>query len=82
VAGIEGVDELHFHDSRGTAITNLATAGCTVLEIHEVTGLSLKTIDKILRGHYLGTDKRRAKNAMEKLVAFSAKKSEKSQNAG
>jgi hypothetical protein len=41
---------------------------------------TLKTIDRILRGHYLGTDRRRARNARDKLVAFSAKTTGREQN--
>lgn len=44
-AGIEG---LHFHDLRGSAITMLAEAGCTVPQIAAITGHSLKTVTTIL----------------------------------
>lgn len=44
-AGIEG---LHFHDLRGTAITMLAEAGCTTPQIAAITGHSLKTVTTIL----------------------------------
>lgn len=44
-AGIEG---LHFHDLRGTAITMLSEAGCTPQEIAAITGHSLKYVGQIL----------------------------------
>jgi len=43
-----GITDLHFHDLRGTAITMLAEAGCTVPEIAAVTGHSLKHVTHIL----------------------------------
>src|SRR5438067_5375877 len=33
-----GITNLHFHDLRGTAVTMLAEAGCTIPEIAAVTG--------------------------------------------
>jgi len=44
-AGIEG---LHFHDLRGTAVTMLAEAGCTVPQIGAIAGHSLKTVTSII----------------------------------
>jgi integrase len=46
--------DLHFHDLRGTAVTRLALAGCTVPEIASFTGHSLKDVEAILDAHYLG----------------------------
>jgi integrase len=43
-----GIHDLHFHDLRGTAITMLAEAGCTVPEIAAVTGHTLKHVNHIL----------------------------------
>jgi len=43
-----GVEQLHFHDLRGTAVTMLAEAGCTVPQIAAITGHSLKTVTTIL----------------------------------
>ena len=54
-AGIEGVT---FHDLRGSAVTYLAIAGCTVPEIAALTGHSLKDAESILSKHYLGRDRR------------------------
>ncbi|MCC7483036.1 MAG: tyrosine-type recombinase/integrase [Hyphomicrobiales bacterium] len=44
-AGIEG---LHFHDLRGTAVTMLSEAGCTPQQIATITGHSLKSVTVIL----------------------------------
>lgn len=63
-AGIEGVT---FHDLRGTAVTSLAIAGCTVPEISALTGHSLKDAEAILSKHYLGRDKRLGESAVAKL---------------
>jgi hypothetical protein len=43
---------LTFHDLRGTAVTRMAEAGCTVLEIAAITGHSLRDANAIL-DHYL-----------------------------
>ncbi|MCM5558072.1 tyrosine-type recombinase/integrase [Pleomorphomonas sp. JP5] len=43
-----GIEQLHFHDLRGTAITMLAEAGCTTPQIAAITGHSLKTVTTIL----------------------------------
>jgi integrase len=51
-AGIEG---LHFHDLRGTAITMLAQASCTVPEIAAITGHSLKSVHSILEKYLART---------------------------
>lgn len=65
-AGIVG---LHFHDLRGTAVTRLALAGCTVPEIASITGHSLKTVQEILDRHYLGGRLELAEAAIKKLDA-------------
>lgn len=57
-----------FHDIRGTAVTRLALAGCTVPEIATITGHSLKDVELILDAHYLKRDGGLAESAMEKLV--------------
>lgn len=49
-----GVDGLTFHDLRGTAVTRLAAAGCTAIEIAAITGHSLAQVNGILDAHYLG----------------------------
>lgn len=47
-----GDSGLHFNDLRGTAITMLAEAGCSIPEIVSITGHKLATATKILE-HYL-----------------------------
>lgn len=60
----EGV---RFNDLRGTAVTRLALAGCTVPEIAALTGHSLKDVERILQAHYLGGKFDLAEQAMFKL---------------
>jgi integrase len=47
-ANAAGITGLHFHDLRGTAVTMLAEAGCTIPEIAAITGHSLKHITHVL----------------------------------
>ena len=63
-AGIEG---LTFHDLRGTAVTRLALAGCTVPEIASITGHSLRDVEAILDAHYLGRSNGLAAAAIARL---------------
>jgi integrase len=70
-AGMADVD-LHFHDLRGAAATNLAVAGCPIPEIASITGHSPDEAAKILAAHYLGADRRLAAGAMKKLEEFRA----------
>jgi integrase len=63
-AGLEGVT---FHDLRGTAVTRLAIAGCTDIEIATITGHSLKTVKDMLDRHYLSRDIALAESAVAKL---------------
>ena len=60
------VAELHFHDTRGTAITMLAEAGATVPEIAAITGHSYRSITSILE-KYLPRTKHLAEMAIAKL---------------
>lgn len=60
-----GVTDLHFHDLRGTAVTMLAEAGCSVPEIASITGHTLKSVHGILEG-YLSRTKALAGSAIEK----------------
>jgi integrase len=62
-----GIVDLTFHDTRGTAVTRLAIAGCEVPEIATITGHSLKTVQEILDKHYLNRDVRMAESAIMKL---------------
>lgn len=55
VASDAGIDGLHFHDLRGTAITMLAEAGCTLPEIAAITGHSLRTVSSILEKYLART---------------------------
>lgn len=71
-AGMAEVD-LHFHDLRGTAVTRLAVAGCSIPEIASITGHTPDEASKILDAHYLGRDKRLADSAIEKLEKLRAK---------
>ncbi len=61
-----GISGLHFHDLRGTAVTMLAEASCTVPEIATITGHSLKTVDLILE-RYLSRTRHLADAAISKL---------------
>jgi integrase len=64
-----GDADLHFHDLRGTAVTRLALAGCTVPQIAAITGHSPRDVDEILKAHYLGGQAELADQAIVKLVA-------------
>lgn len=61
-----GLEQLNFHDLRGTAVTMLAEAGCTNAEIASITGHSLETVGKIL-ARYLSLTRTLAENAIAKL---------------
>jgi len=62
-----GITDLTFHDLRGSAVTRLAIAGCSVPEIASITGHSLKDVEDILDKHYLSRDQALAENAIKKL---------------
>lgn len=64
------IEDLTFHDLRGSAVTRLAVAECTVPEIAAITGHSLKDVEAILEAHYLGRDVRLAESAIRKLERF------------
>jgi integrase len=64
-----GIQDLTFHDLRGTAVVRLAIAGATVPQIAAVTGHSLKDVETILDAHYLGRDIQLAEAAVLKLEA-------------
>ncbi len=61
------IADLTFHDLRGTAVTRLAQADCTVAEIATITGHSLADVNGILDGHYLSRDLSLAESAIRKL---------------
>jgi integrase len=56
-----------FHDLRGTAVTRLAVAGCSEMEIATLTGHSLRDVHAILDAHYLNRDPALAESAIRKL---------------
>lgn len=60
-------DGLTFHDLRGTAVTRLARAGCSVPEIATITGHALAEVEAILDAHYLSRDQGLAESAIAKL---------------
>ena len=62
-----GIEDLTFHDFRGSAVTRLALAGASVPEIAAITGHSLKDVQEILDAHYLSRDVRLAESAIAKL---------------
>ena len=64
-----GDADLHFHDLRGTAVTRLALAGCSVPQIAAITGHSPRDVDEILKAHYLVGQSELAEQAIVKLVA-------------
>lgn len=61
-----GLDGLRFNDLRGTAVTELADAGCTSIQIVAITGHSLKSVDGILE-HYLARTTAQGTSAIVKL---------------
>ena len=66
IVTLPGSDErvaLHFHDLRGTTVTLLSEAGCSVPQIATITGHSLKTVDQILE-QYLARTKGLAEQAI------------------
>lgn len=59
-------DDLHFHDLRGTAVTMLAEAGCTIPEIAAITGHSLQSATRIVEV-YMARTRALATTAIAKL---------------
>jgi integrase len=60
-----GILDLHFHDIRGTTVTMLAEAGCTLPEIVAITGHSLRRAQDILE-KYLSRTSKLAESAIAK----------------
>jgi integrase len=54
---------LHFNDLRGTAVTLLTEAGCTIPQVCSITGHTLESATRILR-HYLASTEAIAKAAI------------------
>lgn len=69
-----GIEDLTFHDLRGTAVTRLAMAGCNNSQIASITGHSLRDVDAILDAHYLGGRAELAEQAIAKLEDYQDKK--------
>ncbi|MNL58420.1 Phage integrase family protein [compost metagenome] len=67
-------EDLTFHDLRGTAVTRLAIAGCSIPQIASITGHSLRDVESILDAHYLGGKVELADQAIAKLEEFQGKK--------
>jgi len=61
-----GITGLTFHDLRGTAVTRLANAGCTIPEIATITGHSLAHVHGVLE-FYLNRGSVLAESAIRKL---------------
>lgn len=61
-----GIEDLHFHDLRGTTVTMLFQAGCNLGEIVSVTGHSLRRAQEIL-DKYLARTSTMADSAIAKL---------------
>jgi len=59
------IADLHFHDIRGTTVTMLFEAGCTVAEVASITGHTLRRAQEIL-DRYLARTNTMAKNAIAK----------------
>jgi len=62
-----GIENLTFHDLRGTCATRLKEAGASIEEISEITGHTIQEATSILQTHYLGSTPVLAISAMEKL---------------
>jgi integrase len=62
---VAGIEDLHFHDIRGTTVTMLAEAGCTLPEIVSITGHTLRRAQDIL-DKYLARTSRLAESAIAK----------------
>jgi integrase len=65
-----GIEDLTFHDLRGTAVVILARAGCNAVEIYSITGHKPSDVQAILTAHYLPRDGEVAANAIAKLNAY------------
>ena len=72
--------DLHFHDIRGTTVTMLAEAGCTLPEIVAITGHTLRSAQDIL-DKYLARTSKLAESAIAKfenvIASDSAKRAAK-----
>jgi integrase len=69
IAPMPSLADARDQDLRDTAVTWLARAGCTHMEIAQITGHSMQSIQTILK-HYLAHHREIADNAIAKLVAW------------
>jgi integrase len=60
-----GISDLHFHDIRGTTVTTLFGAGCSIGEIITITGHTLRRAQEIL-DKYLARTSQLAESAIAK----------------
>jgi len=63
------IENLTFHDLRGSAVTRLSLAGASPQQAAGVTGHSLADVGAILDRHYLGDRPALAETAIQKLEA-------------
>jgi integrase len=61
------VDDVTFHDLRGTAVARLALVGCTEAEIATLIGHTLRDVRPIPDAHYVHRDAALAESAVRKL---------------
>ncbi len=72
IKGLEpcpSLSDFRDQDLRDTAVTWLADAGCTLLEIRAITGHNAETIAQILK-HYCAVTSVQASSAIGKLVTY------------
>jgi hypothetical protein len=62
-----GIEDLNFHDLRGSTVTRLTLEGSQPPEIASVTGQSLKDVRDILDRHHLGERPKLAEMAIKRL---------------
>jgi integrase len=62
-----GVKGLTFHDLRGTAVSRLASAGATEMEIAAITGHAVSNVRSIMDKFYFNRDPAMAVSAVQKL---------------
>jgi integrase len=75
-----GIQELTFHDLRGTTVVTLARAGCNEVEIYSITGLKPSVVRAILTAHYLPRDAEVAGNAIAKLNRYKKKRGDQNED--
>lgn len=68
VAVAAKIKGLHFHDLRGTFVTNMADAGATSFEIAAITGHDLRSVETILQS-YTARTRAQGKAGIAKLNA-------------